>query len=43
MSLPWSCCSGLAFGFAYFDRMAMTFLSPYVVADLELSNTQSAR
>ncbi len=22
---------GLAFGFAYFDRMAMTFLSPYVV------------
>lgn len=31
---------GLAFGFAYFDRMAMTFLSPYVVADLRLSNTQ---
>ena len=31
---------GLAFGFAYFDRMAMTFLSPYVVADLKLSNTQ---
>lgn len=31
---------GLAFGFAYFDRMAMTFLSPYVVNDLGLSNTQ---
>jgi predicted MFS family arabinose efflux permease len=31
---------GLAFGFAYFDRMAMTFLSPYVVKDLQLSNTQ---
>jgi len=31
---------GLAFGFAYFDRMAMTFLAPYVVKDLGLSNTQ---
>src|SRR6476469_2522309 len=31
---------GLAFGFAYFDRMAMTFLSPYVVKDLGLTNTQ---
>jgi MFS family permease len=31
---------GLAFGFAYFDRMAMTFLSPYVVKDLHLNNTQ---
>jgi predicted MFS family arabinose efflux permease len=31
---------GLAFGFAYFDRMAMTFLSPFVVADLKLSNTE---
>src|SRR6187549_2065013 len=31
---------GLAFGFAYFDRMAMTFLSPYVVKELDLSNTQ---
>lgn len=31
---------GLAFGFAYFDRMAMTFLAPYVVRDLGLSNTQ---
>jgi len=31
---------GLAFGFAYFDRMAMTFLSPFVVEDLSLSNTQ---
>ena len=31
---------GLAFGFAYFDRMSMTFLSPYVVKDLRLNNTQ---
>ena len=31
---------GLAYGFAYFDRMAMTFLSPFVQADLSLSNTQ---
>ncbi len=31
---------GLAFGFAYFDRMAMTFLSPYVVKDLGLTNTE---
>jgi predicted MFS family arabinose efflux permease len=31
---------GLAFGFAYFDRMAMTFLAPYVFKDLGLSNTQ---
>lgn len=31
---------GLAFGFAYFDRMAMTFLSPFVVEDLSLSNTE---
>jgi len=31
---------GLAFGFAYFDRMAMTFLAPYVVKDLGLSNTE---
>lgn len=31
---------GLAFGFAYFDRMAMTFLSPYVVKNLGLTNTQ---
>jgi predicted MFS family arabinose efflux permease len=31
---------GLAFGFAYFDRMAMTFLAPYVVKDLGLTNTQ---
>ena len=31
---------GLAFGFAYFDRMAMTFLAPFVVEDLSLSNTE---
>jgi len=31
---------GLAYGFAYFDRMAMTFLSPFVQADLQLSNTE---
>jgi len=31
---------GLAFGFAYFDRMAMTFLAPFVMEDLALNNTQ---
>jgi predicted MFS family arabinose efflux permease len=31
---------GLAFGFAYFDRMALTFLAPFVAADLNLSNEQ---
>ena len=31
---------GLAFGFAYFDRMALTFLAPFVQADLNLSNEQ---
>ncbi|MBS1239734.1 MAG: major facilitator superfamily 1, partial [Proteobacteria bacterium] len=31
---------GLAFGFAYFDRMAMTFLSPFVIEDLSLNNTE---
>jgi len=31
---------GLAYGFAYFDRMAMTFLAPYVQKDLGLSNAQ---
>jgi len=31
---------GLAFGFAYFDRMALTFLAPFVQADLDLSNEQ---
>ena len=31
---------GLAFGFAYFDRMALTFLAPFVQADLALSNEQ---
>ncbi len=31
---------GLSFGFAYFDRMAMTFLAPFLVKDLSLNNTQ---
>lgn len=31
---------GLAFGFAYFDRMALTFLGPFVQQDLDLSNEQ---
>lgn len=31
---------GLAFGFAYFDRMALTFLAPFVREDLGLSNEQ---
>jgi predicted MFS family arabinose efflux permease len=31
---------GLAFGFAYFDRMALTFLAPFVQTDLRLSNEQ---
>ncbi|MCL6250272.1 MFS transporter [Altererythrobacter sp. KTW20L] len=31
---------GLAYGFAYFDRMAMTFLGPYVQVEMGLSNEQ---
>jgi predicted MFS family arabinose efflux permease len=31
---------GLAFGFAYFDRMALTFLAPFVQQDLGLSNEE---
>lgn len=31
---------GLAYGFAYFDRMSMTFLGPYVQAEMQLSNEQ---
>ena len=31
---------GLSFGFAYFDRMAMTFLAPFVQKDLSLNNTE---
>ena len=31
---------GLAFGFAYFDRMALTYLGPFVQKDLGLSNEQ---
>ncbi len=30
---------GLAFGFAFYDRMTMAFLSPFVVKDLGLNNT----
>ena len=33
---------GLAYGFAYFDRMAMSFLAPFVMADLSLNNEQVA-
>jgi len=31
---------GLAWGFAYMDRMAITFLSPFVVPDLHLTNLE---
>jgi MFS family permease len=31
---------GLAFGFAFFDRQALTYLGPFVQADLQLSNEQ---
>jgi predicted MFS family arabinose efflux permease len=31
---------GLAFGFAYFDRMALTFVAPFVQRDLALSNEE---
>lgn len=31
---------GLAFGFAYYDRMALTFLAPFVQKDLNLSNEE---
>jgi predicted MFS family arabinose efflux permease len=31
---------GLAYGFAYYDRMMMTFLTPFVVPEFGLSNTQ---
>lgn len=31
---------GLAWGFAYFDRMALTFLAPFVQEDLGLSNEE---
>jgi MFS family permease len=31
---------GLAFGFAFFDRQALTYLGPFVQADLNLSNEQ---
>jgi len=31
---------GLAYGFAYFDRMALTFLAPFVQDDLSLSNEE---
>jgi predicted MFS family arabinose efflux permease len=31
---------GLAFGFAFFDRQALTYLGPFVQEDLDLSNEQ---
>ncbi len=31
---------GFAWGFAYFDRMALTFLAPFVQQDLNLTNEQ---
>ncbi|MBN8832613.1 MAG: MFS transporter [Sphingomonadales bacterium] len=31
---------GLAYGFAFYDRMTMAFLSPFVVEDLGLNNAQ---
>ncbi|WP_076858311.1 MFS transporter [Bradyrhizobium mercantei] len=31
---------GLAFGFVFFDRLALNFLAPFVVPELQLSNTQ---
>lgn len=31
---------GFAYGFAFFDRMAMSFLSPFVAKDLQLSNLE---
>ena len=29
---------GLAWGFAYWDRMSITFLSPFIVPELHLTN-----
>ncbi len=31
---------GLAYGFAFYDRMTMAFLSPFVVEEFRLNNTQ---
>jgi MFS family permease len=31
---------GLSFGFAFFDRNAISYLAPYIVKDLGLNNTQ---
>ncbi len=31
---------GSSFGFAFFDRQAITFLTPFIVTDLHLNNTQ---
>jgi MFS family permease len=31
---------GLSFGFAFFDRNAVSYLAPYIVKDLGLNNTQ---
>jgi ACS family hexuronate transporter-like MFS transporter len=31
---------GAAFGFVFFDRLALNFLSPFLVPELHLNNTQ---
>ena len=31
---------GLAFGFVFFDRLALSFLAPFIVPELHLNNTQ---
>ncbi len=31
---------GLAYGFAFYDRMTMTFLTPFVVRDFGLNNAE---
>lgn len=31
---------GLAFGFVFFDRLALSFLAPFLVPELQLNNTQ---
>jgi sugar phosphate permease len=31
---------GLAFGFVFFDRLALSFLAPFLVTELRLNNTQ---
>ena len=31
---------GSSFGFAFFDRQAISYLTPFIVPDLHLNNTQ---